>query len=663
MFAKLFKLFIVVIITPLFVTGVFLFYYQNHSKTEILENYKNLTALASDFFGQNIEDSSFKLEYLAKLNTQNTKEFLTEIENFLTLNPEFTFVALLNEEGKTTAGVHINQEDFSVDLSTFPYLKNITAKQMALGPLYKQDGGNIAILYPREDGLYLFALLNISPLMKKIENQEFGKSGGFYFINQEGNIVSFNTALLPDITSEEIKTILKESFLIKKAVARDKTIFVGAWQKTIIPYTYLVLLQYRQEAFFNINLITWLIAFFILATTTLSYFAALIFSQEVSKPVEDLTKAAKRIAKNDFDITLDTLNSWGEFKILTNTFNEMALRLKNYQAMQLDKILDEKKKLDLLVSLMRDGLVMCNLKGKQLFANETASFILQSGVLADKTDNQKEKNVQLENILKQKQNKIVSVLRDNKEFYFEIISDIFKPSKAQAVGIILFRDITYEYQINQMKESIFNAIAHDLRAPLLGLQGYLMLLENTSLTKEQKDMLDNMEKSSQTLTSLIENILDISKLEKGLLKLNKTYFSLKKCAQEVINELNAVAVNKKIEIENLIDEKVQINADKQLIKRVFSNLISNALKFTQEGKIVISYNKGKVCVKDSGIGIPETQIKKIFDKYNKGNSQEKGYGLGLNISRHIVQAHGGTIEAQNNQEGGASFLFSVEEVL
>ena len=661
MFARIFKLFMMVIITPLFITGVFLFYYQNHSKTEILENYKNLTALASDFVRQSIEDSSLKLEYLARLNTDKQKNFLEEVKNTIYLNPQFTFIALLDDKGKTIFSVNSQEDNFSVDLSSFPYLKNITDKQMGLGPLESLEGGTIPILYPRTDGQYLFALLDIAPLMEKLENKDFGKSGGFYFINQEGDIISFSSRLLPDIAPEEIKQFLHNSFLIKKAPARDNTLFVGAWQKTIIPQTYLALLQYKQEAFWNINLITWLIAFFILATTTLSYFAALIFSQEVSKPVEDLTKAAKQISKNNFDITLDTADTWGEFEILTNTFKDMALRLKNYQAMQLDKILDEKKKLDLLVSLMRDGIIMCTLKGRKLFANDTADFILQSGVLA-KDKALRDKN-QLEIILKQKQNKIFSVYKDNKEYYFEVIKDTFKPSKAQALAVILFRDITYEHQINQMKESIFNSIAHDLRAPLLGLQGYLMLLTNTTLTKEQKQMLDNMEKSTQTLTSLIENILDISKIEKGLLKLNKTSFFVKNCAQQVINELQAVARNKNIEIQNLIDKKVLINADEQLIKRVFSNLISNALKFTEKGKIIVSYDKGKVCVKDSGPGIAPNQLAKIFDKYNKGNSKEKGYGLGLNISRHIIEAHGGTIEAKNNKEGGACFLFSVEEVL
>ncbi len=658
MFARLFKLFILVIITPLFITGVFLFYYQNHSKTEILENYKNLTALASDFFKQNIEDSYQKLEYLARLNTAKQKNFLEEVKNTIYLNPQFSFIALLDEKGKNIISVNSEEKDFSVDLSNYSDLKNITEAQVALSPLEAQGEGDISVLYPRYDGKYIFALINIKDFMKKIESKYFGKSGAFYFINQEGEIISFYSRLLPDIEPAEIKALFKDSFLIKNAVSRDNTIFVGAWQKTILPQTNIALLQYKKEAFWNINLITWLIAFFILATTTLSYFAALLFSQEVSKPVEDLTKAAKKIASNDFDIDLSTEDTWGEFEILTNTFKEMALKLKKYQTLQLDKILDEKKKLDLLVSLMRDGLIMCSLKGTKLFANETAEYILRSGALSK--ENQKE---QIKTILELKQNTIFSVIRDEKEFYFEIIKDTFKPIKAQAVNIILFRDITYEHQINQMKESVFNAIAHDLRAPLLGLQGYMMLLENTSLTKEQKEMLDNMEKSSQTLTSLIENILDISKLEKGLLKLNKTIFNLEKCATQVIKELSAVAQNKNIKIENLISPAIKIKGDEQLLKRVFSNLISNALKFTEKGKIVISYNKGKVCVKDSGCGIVATDLPKIFDKYNKGNSKEKGYGLGLNISRHIIEAHGGKIEAQNNKEGGASFFFSVEEVL
>lgn len=661
MFARLFKLFIMVIITPLFITGVFLFYYQNHSKTEILENYKNLTSLASDFFKQNVEDSYNKLEYLAQLKTDKEKKFVEEVKNTIYLNPQFTFIALLDKQGKNIVSVNTEKDNFKVDLSSFPYLKNISDKQVALGPLDLTEGGNISVLYPRSDGQYLFALIDIAQFMGKIESKDFGKSGGFYFINGQGEILSFSSHLVPDIEPGAIKQLLQNGFLIKQVLARDNTVFVGAWQKTILPQTYLAILQYRKEAFWNINLITWLIAFFILATTTLSYFAALVFSQEVSKPVEDLTKAAKQIAKNDFDIALDTTSVWGEFELLTKTFKEMAVKLQKYQNMQLDKILDEKKKLDLLVSLMRDGLLMCSLKGRKLFANENANFILKSGALLDKES--KTESACLEQILKNRKNKTFSVNRDGKELYFEIISDIFKPSKAQAVGIILFRDITYEHQINQMKENVFNAIAHDLRAPLLGLQGYLMLLENTALTAEQKEMLDNMEKSSQTLTSLIENILDISKIEKGLLKLNKTTFVLKDIVQEVINELGAVAENKNIKLENLISKKVKVNADLQLIKRVFSNLISNALKFTKEGKIVVSYEGGKVFVKDSGIGIPTGQIDKIFDKYNKGNSKEKGYGLGLNISRHIIEAHGGTIEAKNNKEGGASFIFSLEESL
>ena len=658
MFSRLFKLFILVIITPLFVTGVFLFYYQNHSKTEILENYKNLTALASDFLRQNVEDSYQKLEYLSQLDTNKQKNFLEEVKNTIYLNPQFSFIALLDKEGKNIVSVNTEQDNFSVDLSKFPYLKNINATQVALGPLDLEQGGDISVLYPREDGQYLFALINIKYFMQKIESKDFGKSGAFYFINQEGEIISFTSRLLPDIPTREIKSALQGSFLIRKAIAKDKTIFVGAWQKTIIPQTNIALLQYKREAFWNINLITWLIAFFILATTTLSYFAALLFSQEVSKPVEDLTKAAKQIASNDFDIDLSTADTWGEFEILTNTFEEMALKLKKYQAMQLDKILDEKKKLDLLVSLMRDGLLMCSLKGTKLFANETAEYILSSGALAKAQGKE-----QIKTILELKQNTIFPVLRDNKEFYFEIIKDTFKPSKTQPVNIILFRDITYEHEINQMKESVFNAIAHDLRAPLLGLQGYMMLLENTSLTDKQKEMLGNMEKSSQTLTSLIENILDISKLEKGLLKLNKKVFNLKNCADQVVKELYAVAQNKNIKIENKISPKIKVNGDEQLLKRVFSNLISNALKFTEKGQIVLSYNKGQVRIKDSGQGIAPTDLPKIFEKYNKGNSKEKGYGLGLNISRHIIEAHGGKIEAQNNKEGGASFFFSVEEVL
>ena len=222
MFARLFKLFIMVIITPLFITGVFLFYYQNHSKMEILENYKNLTALAGDFFKQNIEDSYQKLEYLASLDTAKQTKFLEEIKNTIYLNPQFTFIALLDKQGKNIVSVNTEKDNFSVDLSSFPYLKDISDKQVALGPLDLQERGDISVLYPRSDGKYLFALIDIQGFMQKLEDKDFGKSGGFYFINQDGEIISFNSRLLPDITPEDIKAAMQDSFLIKRFLQKIK---------------------------------------------------------------------------------------------------------------------------------------------------------------------------------------------------------------------------------------------------------------------------------------------------------------------------------------------------------------------------------------------------------------------------------------------------------
>lgn len=679
LFSRLFKLFISVIITPLFVTGVFLFYYQNHSKTAILENYFNLADISASYIKRNIGDSAARLDFLGQASYSYEGQdaiFRNILNDSVNSNPEIVFAALLGKDGKELFRSEVNDASRileKIDISLDPSFGSIDDKDISISYVdYTLDRPFVEIVYPLANGNYIFAVLDLSGVWYSVGMQRLGVTGGLYLASDNG-FLDFNILPVPKISGAALSEVLnKGNGLITEVRTEQGDKFVGAYSQTILPGVYVLALQYGKEAFYTITLTSWIIAFFILATTTLSYFAAYNFSKEISEPVERLTAGAKEISAGNFDVSLDASDSWGEFEILINTFNEMASRLSIYQAVQLDKLLDEKKKIDMLAGLMRDGLVMCTLQGRLLFANATANKILESDALCGDLECTLYGTMErpgLKELVGIKSGTVFAYDSEGKKTYFEIVNELFRPANEEAVSIIIFRDITAEHEIRSMKNDIFNAVAHDLRAPIMGLQAYIMILKEGNLDEEKRrKMLEAMDNSSNMLGSLVENILDISRFEKGLLTLNKEDFSVADSLNSVITSLKPLADSKGLYIHSSVPADLKINGDKGLLERVFSNLISNSVKFTERGGIDISYDylsedgssaRHQFKVKDSGCGISKEELPKIFEKYHRADRSEKGYGLGLSIVRQTVLAHGGEIEAYSEEGKGSEIIFTL----
>ena len=684
LFYRLFRLFIFVIIAPLFVTGVFLFYYQNHNKTEILENYHTLARISSGFIKQNIENIALRFDFAnelaPKLSDGSTKQKAAApgegslaqaaLDDALKNNPDFVFLAVLDSAGQEimrSAPKEISANIPAVNLAGSPALKST-------GEIVINDTGArapfplVEIIYPAKDRKFLFAVVNLFSVWDKFAAQSIGRTGGIYFANAGDGFLVFSGRPAPEASPEAVRNALNSGKnLIKEMDDAHGVKLVGAFAPTPLPGTYIMVMQSRKEAYYTISLISWLIVFFILATTTLSYFAALSFSQEVSDPMEKLTAAAQKIAGNDFNVSLDPKGAWGEFELLIKTFNAMAEDLGHYSAVQLDKILDEKKKTDMLARLMRDGVIMCSMTGEKFFINQTAAKILNSEALCQLLSCKKNQKPRIKDLLALKNGTVFTYGEEGQSAqpaYFEMLIEFFKPANEERVAIIIFRDITSEHEINEMKNDIFNSVAHDLRAPLLGLQAYIMLMQEQSLPPtKQKEMLSSMEQSSKTLTSLIENILDASKLERGLLQPQKVSFDISASAQKVMDTLAPLAKKRGVKLINQIPPGTMAVADKNLIERVFTNLISNAIKFTKDGSAAAEYAlRGRlhnITVGDNGLGIKEADLVKIFEKYHHTPGGPKGYGLGLNISKQIINAHGGDITVKSREGKGARFTFTL----
>jgi signal transduction histidine kinase len=257
----------------------------------------------------------------------------------------------------------------------------------------------------------------------------------------------------------------------------------------------------------------------------------------------------------------------------------------------------------------------------------------------------------------------------------QLNSDLRESFEALSELNIKLRAVNEELRIrNRTQAEFINAAAHELRTPTQSIMGYcqmLTLFPNDS--KDSKDYLERLARNADRLYTLISDLLDATRLDIGMLKLFKSEWNITDIVMEVIDEMKDKAYflirdNKKVRkyprIEPILpSHPIIVYADKQRITQVVINLLTNAINFTDSGTISVSIslatnNLVKVSVKDSGRGIDPDMQHTLFEKFTTKSNQ--GIGLGLFISRYIIESHGGSITGKNNKsERGATFSFTI----
>jgi len=227
-------------------------------------------------------------------------------------------------------------------------------------------------------------------------------------------------------------------------------------------------------------------------------------------------------------------------------------------------------------------------------------------------------------------------------------------------------------QHDKMQKEFINLAAHELRTPIQPILGLTEIVSSKIKDTEQRELLDAVTRNAKRLQRLVDDIIDVTKIESQSLKLNKEELDLNHVITNIIDDYNTLIIsgNHKVKLYfNPFKETLLIKADKERISEVISNLLSNAIKFTKEDTIFISIEKREddnndnnnyalVTVKDTGEGIDPEILPNMFSKFNTKSFE--GLGLGLYISKHIVKAHGGKIEGKNNDNGiGAEFGFTL----
>jgi signal transduction histidine kinase len=223
---------------------------------------------------------------------------------------------------------------------------------------------------------------------------------------------------------------------------------------------------------------------------------------------------------------------------------------------------------------------------------------------------------------------------------------------------------------DKMQKDFINIAAHELRTPIQPILGLVQVLRsridkdnsNGKVRTEERYLLDVVIRNARRLQRLAEDILDVTRIESQALILNKKRFNLKEIISNTVQDIKSQADSKKVKILFVSDSNIFVEADEERITQVISNLLSNAIKFTMEGTISILVKQkdsyATVSIKDVGTGIDSEILPRLFSKF--ASKSFEGTGLGLFISKSIIEDHGGKMWAENNADGkGATFSFSL----
>jgi len=238
-------------------------------------------------------------------------------------------------------------------------------------------------------------------------------------------------------------------------------------------------------------------------------------------------------------------------------------------------------------------------------------------------------------------------------------------------------------ELDRLKSDFISSVSHEFKSPLTAIEGYIdFFIEgmDTGIEKgKQIKALNIMKHNASRLGKLINDVLDLAKIEAGQLEVKRQPLRLSSILRESAGEFERLARDKEIEIEVKVEEKIgQVLGDREKLKRVLNNLLSNALKFNQrKGKVIIEARESggrpeggagfiEVWISDTGCGIPKTEIPRVFEKFRRLGPEDetvaeelRGPGLGLAIAKGMVEAQGGRIWVESEPGRGSKFIFTL----
>lgn len=490
----------------------------------------------------------------------------------------------------------------------------------------------------------------------------------------------------------------KQYRLIKKiAKLKDKNEAIAIYNNEILPLYLSIVndsrkaMQLNQESMVLKHEIAHKTAIGSIKSTIITYILLFIFiiaytiwySEKISIPLKKLIDRARRISVGDYSRSIDIRGN-NEIAILSREFNNISEKLSNSQMMNIKKILREKKKIEALLESIDEGIIVTDSENLISLFNATSEKIFSQNAneivgthIFEALKNAEilaSINAAMEEDEYKRESEII-IERANKKYYYLLKSTALGLlEENQNFGVLtVLQDITRLREIDKLKSYFVSTVSHEFRTPLTSiLMGTSLLEENPKFLASEREILGAIKEESQRLETLVENLLDLSKMESGAIVLELEEIKVASFIEEVYKKFTFLSTQNGINLEMKIPEnkELKVLADQNKLMIIFNNLISNAIKWTIESEkpnIKIGYREENsnviFFVEDNGTGISFENQEKVFDKFFHMNneSSNRGIGLGLSISREIIELHQGKIWIESKLNVGATFLFSLKK--
>jgi len=389
-----------------------------------------------------------------------------------------------------------------------------------------------------------------------------------------------------------------------------------------------------------------------------------------------------------------------EMSILYTIMNQASTAVS-----KLENILNQEKgRLNSMVESMADGVFMVDTRNRLLVINPAAKTILGISKPAptifdvlDKLSSKMDLRTKIEESIHNNKLAVEEHLSLNNKVLRVLISPVKDAENEPLGAVVLFHDITEEKALEKMREDFTSMMVHELRSPLTGIRSIANLLKEEKIKNEQKkyqEFVDLIVTNSASMLDLVNDLLDVAKLEAGKFQVLRKPTDIANMVKVKVQSFTSLAQESRLTLEGKLGEGMpSVSVDENKLGQVINNFLSNAIKFTQQGKIILSafvIKKGEglvnkvaslgmiwpgikdtiadadcliVAVTDTGMGIPEDQMGNLFNKFTQleqsVSSEKKGTGLGLVISKGIVEAHNGKVSVFSEAGKGSTFYFSL----
>lgn len=402
----------------------------------------------------------------------------------------------------------------------------------------------------------------------------------------------------------------------------------------------------------------------IVLTTVFAFF----LSTRITAPLRKMRQVAFEMARGKFDskVPIVTHDEIGE---LAMAFNQMGRQLQFH----INALNQEKEQLASILSSMADGVITLNRNGEVLITNPPADRFLQAwyyeqGQRDDLSPLPPQVNELFTKAIMEEKEQAAEIALQGRNWVI-VMTPLYN-GKVIRGAVAVLRDMTEERRLDKLRKDFIANVSHELRTPIAMLQGYSeAIVDDIAATdEEKKELAKVIYDESLRMGRLVNDLLDLARMEAGHLTLHKERVPLRSYTERIIHKFQALAKEKGVRLLVEMNKESTVSFDPDRIEQVLTNLIDNALRHTDEGGevcVIVDADEEavRISVQDSGSGIAEEDLPFVFERFYKADKARtrgrSGTGLGLAIAKNIVEAHKGTIAVHSKLGEGTTFTFTL----